>query len=193
MRKMNVQGFDELQKQIEKLNDKLEGAQVEEFNQALAKELAARLLRKVVKRTPIGKKPTVEQLGGAEAKKTIRVKGSIGKSKTFLSREGAILQTHWSGYAGGTLRRGWTVRNENVTKSGNAYEIEIVNPVSYASYVEYGHRQEPGRFVPAIGRRLKKAWVPGKFMLAKSEKEIQQQAPKAIEKKLKNMLEEVLK
>ena len=27
--------------------------------------------------------------------------------------------------------------------------------MEYASYVEYGHRQEPGRYVPALGKRLK--------------------------------------
>lgn len=63
-----------------------------------------------------------------------------------------------SGKTGGTLRRGWTAKTEEeamkgavpgakafvdslqVTKSGDVYQIEIINPVHYASYVEYGHR-----------------------------------------------------
>lgn len=31
----------------------------------------------------------------------------------------------------------------------------------YAPHVEYGHRQAPGRYVPAIGKRLKASYVPG--------------------------------
>ena len=34
--------------------------------------------------------------------------------------------------------------------------------VDYAPYVELGHTQEPGRYVPAIKRRLVRAWVDGK-------------------------------
>lgn len=37
--------------------------------------------------------------------------------------------------------------------------------VEYAPYVELGHHQEPGRYVPAIGKRLKKEWVPPKAFL----------------------------
>lgn len=32
---------------------------------------------------------------------------------------------------------------------------------AHAPHVEYGHRQEPGRYVPAIGKRLVKSYVPG--------------------------------
>lgn len=37
--------------------------------------------------------------------------------------------------------------------------------VEYAAAVELGHHQEPGRYVPAIGKRLKKSFVPGKPFL----------------------------
>lgn len=95
-----------------------------------------------------------------------------------------------SGKVGGTLRRGWTVGN--IQHVGDMYKIEIVNPVEYASYVEYGHRQEPGRFVPAIGKRLKESWVEGKFMMTIAEQEIDSIAPRILEKKLKKMLGEVI-
>lgn len=45
---------------------------------------------------------------------------------------------------------------------------EVGNPTAYADSVEYGHRQKVGRYVPAIGKRLKKAFVPGKKMLHRS-------------------------
>ena len=61
-----------------------------------------------------------------------------------------------SGKTGGTLRRGWVV--SRVKKTGNYYAITVSNSVLYAMYVEYGHRQEPGRYVPAINARLKASW-----------------------------------
>lgn len=90
----------------------------------------------------------------------------------------------------GTLRNGWTI--SSVKKENGSYVIEVINATEYSSYVEYGHRQTPGRYVPEIGTRLKKAWVPGKFMLTISEKEIEQLAPKYLEKKLEKKLREVM-
>ncbi len=40
--------------------------------------------------------------------------------------------------------------------------IRVGTNVKYAPYVEHGHRQEPGRYVPAIGKRLVRSFVPGK-------------------------------
>jgi len=150
--------------QLQKRLEKLQKADMQQFCRAAAKELAARLLRKVIKRTPVGQYP-------AE-----------------------------TGKVGGTLRRGWTGEKQTnatayanslpITQNGNTYTITVINPVEYASFVEYGHRQEPGRFVPAIGKRLKKAWVDGKFMLTKSEMELESQLPKIIEKKLMKFLGE---
>lgn len=98
-----------------------------------------------------------------------------------------------SGKTGGTLRRGWNVKNIKLEKMAGGYLVKIINPVHYASYVEYGHRQQPGRFVPAIGKRLKKGWVEGKFMLTKSELELEQELPGIIERKLKKLFDEALK
>ena len=85
-----------------------------------------------------------------------------------------------TGKMGGTLRRGWTVGN--IRKEGNNYIVEIVNPVEYASYVEYGHRT-----------RDHKGWVDGKFMMTISENKLKEIAPKVLEKKLEKMLGELLK
>lgn len=90
----------------------------------------------------------------------------------------------------GTLREGWTT--SSIRKENGSYVIEVINATEYSSYVEYGHRQTPGRYVPAIGTKLQKAWVPGKFMLTISEKEIEQLAPKYLEKKLEKKLREVM-
>lgn len=151
-------------KQLKNLQEKLNKLQRDDFQafcEEVAKELAARLLAKVIKRTPVGQYP-------AE-----------------------------TGKVGGTLRRGWTAKTEeeamkgavpgtnayvdslNVAKVGDVYQIEIINPVHYASYVEYGHRT-----------RNHKGWVPGKFMLTISANELETQAPKILEKKILKYLGE---
>ena len=156
--KCDFRQLKELQEKIQRL----EGNDFNAFCESCAKELAARLLRKVIKRTPVGE---------------------------YESSSGKV---------GGTLRRGWTAKTEEeaksggknidakayvdklpITKAGGAYQIEIINPVSYASYVEFGHRT-----------RNHKGWVKGKFMLTISEQELQTQAPKILEKKLTQYLGE---
>ena len=143
--------YDELVKLKEQIMLFGDPRQMDQFLTSCAKELAARLLAKVIKRTPVGQYP-------AE-----------------------------SGKKGGTLRRGWTGgQNSNasayansltVNKSGADYVIEIINPVEYASYVEFGHRT-----------RNHKGWVEGHFMLTISEDEIRRSAPRILEKKLKDYL-----
>lgn len=93
-----------------------------------------------------------------------------------------------TGKTGGTLKRSWFATP--ITKEGDTWKIEIFNDKLYASYVEFGHRQTPGRFVPALGKKLKKGWVNGSFMLTISETELDSQAPKIIENKLMKYLGE---
>lgn len=61
------------------------------------------------------------------------------------------------------------------------------------AYVEFGHRQTPGRYVPAIGKRLTAGWVEGKFMLTISEQEVQESSRAILEAKLKKKLGECFK
>lgn len=175
--KCDFRELKKLQKQFEKLSK----TDIDKFCRDVAKELAARLLAKVIPRTPVGE-------GSFEIKE--------GKKYTVKS--------------GGTLRRGWTAGTESEAESGteqdpttyanslrifkfsNNYIIVVENPVKYASYVEYGHRQEPGRYVPALGKRLKASWVEGKYMLTISEKELESQLPYLLERKMKKYIEECL-
>ena len=146
----------DLKKFRERIENSLCADQVNLFIESCAKELAARLLAKVIKRTPVGQYPS------------------------------------GTGKVGGTLRRGWTggkssaassyVNSLNVRHSGDVYTIEIVNPVEYASYVEFGHRTRGG-----------KGWVEGQFMLTISEQEIQANAGKILESKLRKKLGECFK
>ena len=148
--------FRELQEFRRKMEASLNDDQINDFIESCAKELAARLLAKVIKRTPVGQYPA-----------------STGKK-------------------GGTLRSGWTggktqggkayADSLRVNHYGNTYVIEVVNPVEYASYVEFGHRT-----------RNHEGWVEGKFMLTISEQEVQGDAAKILENKLKRKLGEVFR
>lgn len=187
-----LKGLKDLQKELEKFQN----SELDEFIEKCAKNLAARLLRGVIKRTPVGVRPE--------------------KPSGMSEKEEERYDTYWGGYTGGTLRRGWIsgtqeeaeavgdsspnaaeiagyVRSLPIQRIGNTLQIEITNPVEYASYVEYGHRQEPGRYVPAIGKKLKKSWTEGKFMLTLSEREIQKMAPAILEKEIEKKLKEIFK
>lgn len=99
----------------------------------------------------------------------------------------------------GTLRKGWEnalagVGATGVSKTqgaGSSYSITITNDTPYASYVEYGHRQTPGRYVPAIGKKLVASWVEGKHMLEISEGNLQTVLPGVLQTKLDILLRTV--
>ena len=166
--KVNTNDLKKFRKNLEK---HLGEYQIHPFLESCAKELAARLLAKVIKRTPVG-----VYSGG-----TYRCAG--GRSH---------LGGKVTGKVGGTLRRGWTggknggasayANSLRVHTFGGNYVIEIVNPVEYASYVEFGHRTRGG-----------KGWSEGHFFLTISEQEVQRDAPKILENKLKKKLGECFK
>lgn len=173
-------------RQLEELQRKIEQAANADFDALcieISKDLAKRFLAKVKKRTLPGRKP--EFKGPLTYYKVIK-----GKRRKFRTKEGEILEKYWKGYTGGTLRRGWTIGD--ITRKPNGYEVEIINPVEYASYVEFGHRQRPGRYVPQIGKKLTSAWSPGKRMMTFTEQEIQSMAPAMIQKKFEKFLREVM-
>lgn len=178
--KVDFKELAEFQKRVEKLNSSMR----QDFVEQCAKELAARLLEKVIKRTPVGKRMKKPE------KMSEKVKGASGKSRSFLTAEGARYKEYWSGYQGGELKRAWTMRT---IRSGKLFRTIVYNPKKYASYVEYGHRQTPGRFVPALGKRLKVAWVPGKLMMTTSAQELRSIAPALLRKWLEEELREAFK
>lgn len=128
------------------------------FCDVLTRELAARLLTKVIKRTPV---------------------------RTGVLRRG------WT--AGKDVKIGEYTNSLSVRHVNGEYIITIVNPVHYGIYVEFGHRQEVGRYVPAIGKRLVNPWVKGQFMLTYSENELRSEAPDIIRKKLDKKLKEAFR
>lgn len=89
----------------------------------------------------------------------------------------------------GKLRERWTVGQVTFTSSG--VEVEVFNPVLYASYVEHGHR---GVFVPALGKtlHLNSRWTEGRFMLTISTQELEREIPAIMERRMKHFLESYL-
>ena len=59
----------------------------------------------------------------------------------------------------------------SITHSVSGKTMFVGTPVYYAPYVEFGHHQQPGRFVPAIGKRLVAEYVPGKPFITPSLEE----------------------
>ena len=202
----DVSGLKKFQKEVEKLKE-----QAEPFAEECTKELGARVLAKVIKRTPVGdyqkdnelmrykrdnkkkgvKAGDIKLTKGGKARrekyKLVSFKTAAGKTVSF--------RADTSGKKGGTLRRGWTSHTHAeaesgsagnakeyaaslpVKRNGNKLTLDIVNPVEYASYVEYGHRTRGG-----------KGFVRGQFMLEKSRREVDKIKDKVVEDKLNKFL-----
>ena len=66
----------------------------------------------------------------------------------------------------GNLRR--SITSGEVELNGNEYSMPVGSSLSYARYAEEGHKQEVGKYVPAIGKKLKKEFVPGNHVIKDS-------------------------
>ncbi|MCD9026045.1 HK97 gp10 family phage protein [Cohnella silvisoli] len=131
MGKFDFSELEAYHKRLKQMNAALPAFRIE-----CIKELAARLMAKVIARTPVG--PT------------------------------------------GDLRRGWTIGE--VVQTGTTYEVEIINAVDYALYVEYGHRTPDHT-----------GWVEGRFMLTISEEELERELPALLERKHQEFMNRYLR
>ena len=66
----------------------------------------------------------------------------------------------------GNLRR--SITSGEVELNGNEYSMTVGSSLSYARYVEEGHKQDVGRYVPAIKKKLKKEFIPGNHVIKDS-------------------------
>lgn len=169
------------------------------FTEYCTKQLAQRLLAMTIKLTPVGdyKKDNIKQTYKRNNKNKGTKAGDVILSKNGKARLSNMKEISFTtakgkqvsfkavnNKMGGTLRRGWTAKAQKeamgnpgtpqagdiqnylnslyVVRSGNRCHITIINPVEYASFVEFGHRTRGG-----------KGFVSGRFMLTKSEKELQ--------------------
>lgn len=87
----------------------------------------------------------------------------------------------------GDLRRSWELTGPD--KKGLKFEMDLANPLEYAAHIEYGHRQEPGRFVPAIGKRLKADFVKGYYMLRDGTNRLEESLRPTVQKEVRKAIE----
>lgn len=156
-------------KQLKRLSEQLIRAQrydIEGFCIATSKELAARLLGKVIRRTPVG-------VYAGESGKT---GGTLRRGWTAKSQKEAEM----SSASGGDMAVKSYVDALPISKNGNVYIVEIINTVEYGIYVEFGHRTVNG------------GWVNGQFFLTISEQELRSQIDVIIQKKMQKWLREVV-
>lgn len=193
MFKLDLTAFEEMemmQQKIVELNLNLE-----KFIVKTEKLFALKLLDNVIERTTVTDNEPIEY----------KAPGGGTKIKKF---------------AGGALRRGWIggtdkdtgdvtlsdinnyLRDLAISKNGNTYKCNIENTVSYAPYVEYGHKQNVGQFVPFLGEekdgvvqgaRLKESWVDGQFMLKKSVNHLRGSANALLRKSFADYIDECFK
>lgn len=168
------------------LKERLEEAQKrkDEFYEYALKQISLRFLSRVIPLTPTSENKTITyKAGGREVTKTLR---------------------------GGALKRGWIglvddpgpepsaaeiaqyVGGLKVTPQGLSYSITLANRVDYAPYVEYGHRQRPGQYVPQIGKTLVNAWVPGQHMMQQAQREVGRMIPTLYGKLFNEWMTEIL-
>jgi hypothetical protein len=117
-----------------------------------------------------------ERLNGVELDKTFR-RISKDISKALIKRMKGF--TPVLDY---DLINGWNENKLLVTETARGYEVLIVNKMEYAPWVNDGHSQRPGRFIPGYwlgvkrfvydrnakgGMVLKKSWVKGVFFVEK--------------------------
>lgn len=152
--------FEQLKRLQIKL-DQLERAGIEAFAEKAAKMLAARLLAKVIRRTPVGL-----YKNGATG-------GTLRRGWTAKSHREAELSATFGGGAGVSSY----ANGLSVTKSGNVYSLEIINHVNYARFVEFGHRTRGGN-----------SFVPGRFMLTISADQVEKQAQTLLNKEVDKLL-----
>lgn len=85
------------------------------------------------------------------------------------------------------MRRSWgTGKLERVARD---YRMAVTNSASYASFVNDGHRQTPGRFVPILGKRLVANFVEGQHMAEKAQAYTESKAGAIIRLKTYELLE----
>ena len=83
----------------------------------------------------------------------------------------------------GKLRQ--SIRTELPKESDTTINGAVGYTLHYAPHVEYGHRQQPGRFVPQIGKRLKASYVPGQRFLQRSVEAVRPQFEQMLKDELK--------
>lgn len=145
--------------------EKYKNEQVDQFIVSCSKRLAAELLAEVVKRTPVGD-----------------YSGEEYDCKQKISTGNFHHKGHKAAKTGGTLRRSWSIGK--IRRTGKTYEIDVINPIEYATYIEYGHR---------VKKKDGWGWAEEHRMLSVSVEVIEEAKQEILEKKLQKFLKEVFR
>lgn len=85
----------------------------------------------------------------------------------------------------GTLKNSWNKPSYEINRNYE-YKATISNSARYGIPVNYGHRQEVGRYVYQINARLVRDWVPGTYFLENSLDGIENQWSPILSNAIKN-------
>ncbi|MDU7210975.1 MAG: HK97 gp10 family phage protein [Veillonella sp.] len=117
----------------------------------------------------------------------------VGKRSVKFMQHGKIQTKYFNSEH---TRQSWSIGKYQLNNTSG--KVEVFNTSSYASFLNDGHRQEVGRFLPWIGQskggvmqggRLKKPWVDGAYMHEKAEKALSKNAKRIMEITLKKWIE----
>ena len=143
---------------------------LQKFNKQVLTELSGVYVREAKLNTPVGKRSVKFMQNGKV------------ETKYFDSEH---------------TRQSWSVGRYRL--DDRTGRIRVFNTSSYASFLNDGHRQEVGRFLPWLGQskggvmqggKLKKPWVDGAYMHEKAEKVVSKNAKRIMEITLKKWIEE---
>lgn len=195
-------------KELKAFNKKLENA-AKDTRQSIAEDclnvMAAEYVRVAKLNTPVGggkelkvsegnyKAISGYEVSSAKGYNAGKKRSSGGRTKIFKritnkrggAKEFKILTPSEH------MRRSWQMGN--VVNKGNEHSISVHNSASYASFVNDGHRQTPGRYVPVLGKRLVNSWVDGLYMAEKAEKSVLKKGNRIISMISREYLEKGLK
>lgn len=155
---MNMLNFNDL-KEMEKKLSKADRQLTDMANNAI-KEIATKALRTAIDYTPVADS-TPYKRGGT-------------------LRRGWTAQTHNDALGGVEIKPAEYIKTVPIVINGPTRTIDIINPVEYALFVEYGHRAgESG-------------WVEGRFMLQKAITQTEPQVEGIVSKHIGKILKDLM-
>ena len=157
--------FDDLYKLAKQLKNLNNKVKKDACLRECVSTLAQVYFAEVVKNTPVGEEKTVE----------VKTKQGIRIFRTNSEH----------------MRRSWGMGE--VEKIDGRYTVKVFNSASYASYVNDGHVQKPGRFVPILGKRLVKNYVAGLKMTDIAKKKTKRHSKELLEKIIRAYLDKGFK
>lgn len=161
--------------------DKLRQFNSDKMCEDAIKQLGAVYIASAKRNTPVGGNKQAEvsekafNASGATLAKTmkehkaLKASGNGGYVKRVGRKKGVKDKVYRIFSSSEHMRRSWQLGA--VEKEGNRkFKIPVSNTASYATFVDEGHRQQPGRYVPIIGKRLVNSYVKGLHITDKAMK-----------------------